>query len=356
MGEPAVERGRRHRHVIAVPLGVLGQQGEVDVAVRGPVEVGIVEDERGAQRRRRPEGIRAHAAQEVHERQQAQAPARHQAVAQGLLGRQLARGHRDAFAQAGVAGPRARRRRGGPRAPPARSAAAARPRRRGRRSASPRRAVRRARPRAPAGRAPGGRRRPARRRSRRGTAGPAEAAPRRRREPARRARRHLPARAARSARKRALERRAAAAGARRTPPPARCRRPPARLRPSTVTPATERPQSAVEGAQRDVTTQRRAAAGDGLGRVAAHHRQGRDRARDDAAGVDHGAAPHRHVRQQQDARPDVGLVLDAHGHVARAHRLALLMGDDRRPRADLDAVADVHELGVRRLDDDVACR
>ena len=40
VGEPAVERSRRHRDVVPVPLGVPGQLGEVDVAVVGQWRLG----------------------------------------------------------------------------------------------------------------------------------------------------------------------------------------------------------------------------------------------------------------------------------------------------------------------------
>ncbi|MEZ5121304.1 MAG: hypothetical protein R2736_06985 [Solirubrobacterales bacterium] len=69
---------------------------------------------------------------------------------------------------------------------------------------------------------------------------------------------------------------------------------------------------------------------------AAHHGQRGDRLRHHAAGVHHGAAADRHVGQQQRPRADVGVVIDAHRHLAGAHGLALLVGDDRGPRADLD--------------------
>ena len=152
-------------------------------------------------------------------------------------------------------GPRARRRRGGPRAPPARSGAAARRRRPGRRSASHRRAVRRARPRAPAGRPLRGRRRPARRQRRRGTAGPVPAVHRPRPERARRAPPHPPAHVARSAPEARTRAPPAGAGARRTPPPERCRPPPGWLWPTRP-----RRRSAAAGGRRCAAGCRGAAA------------------------------------------------------------------------------------------------
>ena len=281
----------------------------------------VVEDERGAQRRRRqrspehtPRRKCTSATKPRHRpgtrrwRNVSLAASSHGAIA--------TRSHRPSR------GPRARRRRGGPghRRPVSRSGATVAA---GRRSASQRGAVRRARPPAPAGRAPGGPRQAARRQRRRGTAAPGAAVPRHRpNEPVEPS--ASPARAARSApeaRTRAPQQ-ARARGERRRRNDADHRG--AALEASILS----RPQLAVEGAQRDVAAQRRAAAGNRFGRVAAHHRQRRDRARDDAPGVDDAPRPTVTCGSRIAPGPMIGLVPDAHGHVARAHRFALLMGDD----------------------------
>jgi hypothetical protein len=89
MRKPAVERGRRDHHVVAVLTRVQGELLVAQVPVGGPVEVGIVQYERRMWWRH-PRWLRgAQALQEADERQQRQAATGGEALAQRLALRQL---------------------------------------------------------------------------------------------------------------------------------------------------------------------------------------------------------------------------------------------------------------------------
>ncbi len=91
--EACVERNHGDGQVVAVYACRVAQQfGVVEVAVAWAAQVGIVDDERGVQRRRRWAPARRELVQEVHEREQREAAAGAQALAQRLAGTQLSGG------------------------------------------------------------------------------------------------------------------------------------------------------------------------------------------------------------------------------------------------------------------------
>lgn len=66
--EPRVERNCRHRSVVAVGLCIVGELPKPDMPIRRPVEVRVVEEEDGADRRPVPGAVVGNGTQEVDER------------------------------------------------------------------------------------------------------------------------------------------------------------------------------------------------------------------------------------------------------------------------------------------------
>ena len=89
MRVPSVERDHRQAGVVAVGAGVLAEGGEVDKAVGGPVEVGVVEDQARPRRGRLPALGGGQLAEEVDQRQQGGAAAPAEPLAQGLFGLEI---------------------------------------------------------------------------------------------------------------------------------------------------------------------------------------------------------------------------------------------------------------------------
>ena len=103
MHEPRVQGDHRHREVVAVQRGVAEQLAVAQVPVGRPVQIRVVEDERGAQRRRLPPARRGESTDEVRQREESECAAGQQTLAQQLVGPQLVgrRGHHRAVAGGG---------------------------------------------------------------------------------------------------------------------------------------------------------------------------------------------------------------------------------------------------------------
>jgi hypothetical protein len=78
MGVPAVQWDRAEGDVITVKSGVRRELAEPNVAVRTPVEIRIIEQVDGSDRRSAPILVPHDAAEQLNEREQANEPARHE--------------------------------------------------------------------------------------------------------------------------------------------------------------------------------------------------------------------------------------------------------------------------------------
>src|SRR5580765_8516869 len=104
----------------------------------------------------------------------------------------------------------------------------------------------------------------------------------------------------------------------------------------------------------NASAERHSAAGDRLGGVAPDERSRRDRLRHHAAGADDRAGPDGDVGKDDDAWPDIHVVLDADRLLTPepcARSGIPEMADDDHAHADADVVPDRDQTRIRRLDD-----
>lgn len=94
------------------------------------------------------------------------------------------------------------------------------------------------------------------------------------------------------------------------------------------------------------------------GRIALHHRHGRNGASDNAPGCNYGPTPNRYVGQDDSSRANVCVILDPDRDIVfsvlflpRGHTVQ--MRKNRASYSKLHIASDRHPLGVSRLNQDV---